>query len=313
MALLALALAWAAWTVQAGRPGLAWAGAAVMACGYAGVLALEFWLLRRSYPVADPLRPRVSQLITCWIQECAVAPRVFLWRQPFRSQVLADSLPTGESHRRGVLLVHGFACNRGLWNPWMRRLRAAGIPFAAVNLEPVFGSIDRYTDIVEKGVRLLEVATGQAPIIVAHSMGGLAVRAWIAQGHGSRFHRVVTVATPHQGTRMARHGFTRNTREMQIGSEWLKSLTRRENPSTFSRFTCFWSHCDNIVFPTANGTLPGADNRHLAATPHVQMAYHPAVLDAVLGLLEEPGATVSRGSSAAPRSGRDAASPPLTG
>ena len=78
-----------------------------------------------------------------------------------------------------MLFVHGFFCNRGLWNPWMRRLRAAGIPFVAVNLEPVFGSIDSYASIVEAAVRSLEQATGGAPVIVAHSMGGLAVRSWL--------------------------------------------------------------------------------------------------------------------------------------
>jgi triacylglycerol lipase len=42
-----------------------------------------------------------------------------------------------------------------------------------------------------------------------------------------------------------------------------------------SRFTCFYSHCDNIVFPPATATLPGADNRHIAGVPHVHMADRP--------------------------------------
>ena len=52
-----------------------------------------------------------------------------------------------------------------------------------------------------------------------------------------------------------------------------------------ARFVCFWSHCDNIVFPTRSATLPGADNRHLEATPHVRMVYHPDVFAEVMRAL----------------------------
>jgi hypothetical protein len=73
---------------------------------------------------------------------------------------------------------------------------------------------------------------------------------------------------------------------MRLQSPWLDSLARAESPVLHARFTCFWGHCDNIVFPTRGATLPGADNRHLATTPHVAMAFHPAVFDEVLRLVD---------------------------
>jgi pimeloyl-ACP methyl ester carboxylesterase len=208
-------------------------------------------------------------------------------------------LPAEGRDRRGVLFVHGFFCNRGLWNPWMRRLRVADIPFVAVNLEPVFGSIDSYASIVEAAVISLERATGLAPVIVAHSMGGLAVRSWLAdRTRSERLHRLVTVATPHAGTRIARRGIGANMGQMRPGGEWLARLA--DEPSALrSRFVCFRSHCDNIVFPTRNATLSAADNRHLVATPHVQMAYHPAIFEEVFRLVEtvEPASTTRRRSA----------------
>jgi triacylglycerol lipase len=84
---------------------------------------------------------------------------------------------------------------------------------------------------------------------------------------------------------LARHSFATNVAAMRIDSAWLKSLWSREPASTRAKFICFWSHCDNIVFPTRNATLPEADNRHLKATAHVQMALHPAVIVAVLELV----------------------------
>ena len=92
----------------------------------------------------SPDRPTIGQLLSAWGEEVLIAPRVFLWRQPFRSAAIADSVPADARGRRGVVLVHGFFCNRGLWNPWMHRLEREGIPYVALTLEPAFGSIDRY-------------------------------------------------------------------------------------------------------------------------------------------------------------------------
>ncbi len=169
----------------------------------------------------------------------------------------------------------------------MKNLRSRGIPFVAVTLEPTFGSIDRYREAIEAAVAQLQVATEVAPVLVGHSMGGLAIRAWLALGGKDRRHyRVVTIASPHRGTRLARHAFSVNGHEMRVESPWLVALARGEAEDAHEHFTCFWGHCDNIVYPTRGATLPGADNRHLPRTPHVAMAYHPAVFEAVLRIVE---------------------------
>ena len=55
--------------------------------------------------------------------------------------------------------------------------------------------------------------------------------AWKAGGdRRARFHRIVTIGTPHRGTAIARHARARNGIEMQLESPWLDALgaTRRE-------------------------------------------------------------------------------------
>ena len=274
---LALAAGWAWICWQQGHPGWALAGALLIVGGYALVLGLEFSMLRLAHGADDPTpRASAAQLLAAWWAEVQAAPTVFCWRQPFCSQRWPDHLPAHARGRRGVLLVHGFVCNRGLWNPWLQRLQAQGVPFIAVNLEPVFGSIDDYIGILEQAVRQLEQATGIAPVIVAHSMGGLAVRRWWAeQGDEARVHHALTIGTPHRGTWLARFAMSRNARQMQHISDWLQTLAAREPAARAGRFTCFYSHCDNIVFPPATATLPGADNRHIAGVPHVHMADRP--------------------------------------
>jgi len=274
-----------AWAVGA-QTGRGWLGAAVIVVaivGYLGAIAFEFWLLRRSYSPLDRERPRIADLVRAWTHEVLVAPRVFLWNQPFRSAREPDHLPA-RARGRGVVLVHGFFCNRGLWNPWLRRFRAADVPFVAVNLEPVLGSIDDYGATIGAAVAAVEAATGQEPLVVAHSMGGLAVRAWLAATPDARVHRLVTIATPHAGTRLARHARGANAAQMREGSAWLAALAKSHDVAARIPVLCFWSRCDNIVFPTRNATLPGADNRELAGAPHVAMVFHPAVIDEVVRL-----------------------------
>ena len=285
--LIAAISVWSTYVVRLGYPVWALWGAIAIAGGYAAVLGLEFLMLGKSYADDAANRPSIVQLISSWRDEVLLAPRVFLWQQPFRSNAIPDLLTPELRGRRGVVFVHGFACNRGLWNPWMRRYLVRDIPFVAVTLEPVFGSMDRYIAAIDAAVHSIEAATGLPPVLVAHSMGGLAVRAWLAhRGSADRFHHVVTIGTPHQGTWMARCGRTTNGLEMRLDSPWLLALARVESPASYARFTCFWSRCDNIVFPTAGAMLPGADNRHLPATPHVAMAFHASAFDEVLRLVE---------------------------
>ena len=277
LAALLLATLWAVGCWRSGHPVWAVPGALFIVGGYAFVLGLEFVLLARVHG-ADPT-PRASAgvLWRAWRGEVRAATTTFCWRQPFASRVVADHLPAHAAGRRGVVLVHGFVCNRGLWNPWLRRLVQLDIPVVAVNLEPVFGSIDDHIPGVERAVCELERCTGLAPVIVAHSMGGLVVRGWWAGcGDATRVHRLITLGTPHHGTWLARFARTRNARQMQPGSAWLQALASREPNALRASVTCFFSHCDNIVFPPRHAVLAGADERHLPGVAHVSMVDHPA-------------------------------------
>ena len=288
---LLLAALWALVSWRMGQAAWGLAGAALIVGGYAGVLALEFMLLRLMHGDDPTSRANARQLLRAWAGEVRAAPRVFCWRQPFRSRRWPDHLPATAQGRRGLLLVHGFVCNRGIWNPWLRRLQAQDVPFIAVNLEPLWSSIDDYVHVIEQAVQRLERCTGVPPVIVAHSMGGLAVRRWLAEAGAAgdaQVHRVVTIATPHRGTWIARWALSLNMREMRIDSPWQRLLCTREPAQRPGKFTCFYGHCDNIVFPPAAATLPGADNRHLTGVAHVDMIDHPAPWAEVQRLLSEP-------------------------
>jgi triacylglycerol esterase/lipase EstA (alpha/beta hydrolase family) len=298
LALIALAaLAWfaAAWAL--GHPRVAIAGAVLIALGYTLVLAVEFALLALLH--RDDPTPRATswQLLRAWMGECLAAARVFGWRQPFRSSVLPD-VP-GRPGVRGIVFVHGYLCNRGLWNPWLKQCIAEGRPCIAVSLEPVFSGLDAYVPAVEQAVAELERKTGLPPVLVCHSMGGLVARAWLCsvEGADARVQRIFTIGTPHQGTWLARLSRTVNAMHMRQACGWLCQLAQREPASRAAKFTCFYSHTDNIVIPPVAAVLAGAQSRHLNCTAHVAMADHPEVMNEVLRWLDVPSDAVSRRAS----------------
>jgi hypothetical protein len=285
---LACAVVWLAFHWQR-APWIGLAGFALILFSYAGFLALELVAVH-SVNKDDPTPNATwAQLARAWVGETLQAPRVFCWRQPFRWNAIADRLaPAADLRgRRGVVFIHGFVCNRGFWTPWLARIDDGTRAFCAVNLEPVFGTIDDYVVQVEEAVAAVTDATGLPPVLVCHSMGGLAARAWLRTTSAARVHRVVTIASPHQGTWLARFSHTRNGAEMKVGSDWLRRL-REDTRGAEAAFTCWYSNCDNVVFPSSTATLEGADNRFVHGIAHVDLAFQPEVMDATLALLRQP-------------------------
>ncbi|MCD6674973.1 MAG: alpha/beta fold hydrolase [Burkholderiaceae bacterium] len=240
-----------------------------------------------------------------WGMEIVASLRTFFWAQ---IRYASAPLPGAEhGERTPVLLVHGYVCNRGIWRPFARWLAARGHPVESVNLEPVFGTIDDYVPIVTDGVRRLRERTGRERIgIVAHSMGGLAARAYLARAGDASVCAVVTLGSPHAGTWLAQLGCGRNVAQMMPGSSWLEALATRETQATGALFTTIWSPHDNIVMPQqASQRLAGATAIAVPGRGHLQLAYDPSVWRIAAAALDARCGTLRSGSPAS-----SAAAPP---
>ena len=253
---------------------------------YIAILFIVIHYLNRNDP-----QPRASlwALLQACLREASTAPSVFLWRQPFRTQAISDALQP--SSKPGVVFIHGFFCNRAFWSPWMAQLQSQNRAFASVTLEPAFGSIDDYAAIVDAAVAKVTQATGQAPTLICHSMGGLAARAWLRSNaaNDSRVKRIITIGTPHFGTALSTEKALLpfiNTHQMQRLGAWTQQLAKDEPAGRYAKFTCWYSNCDNIVVPTSTAMLPGADNRFVTAQGHVSMAFSQRVMQESLALLD---------------------------
>lgn len=265
---------------------------------YTGVIAIEFVAIHRLNRSDDQPRATWRALLRAWLRECLTALRIFLWQQPFRSQALPDFLPAPAASEglrgeglRGVVFIHGFICNRGFWTPWMSQVSAQNRAFVAVNLEPIFGSIEDYVALIDAAVTTVTRATGLPPTLICHSMGGLAARAWLracAQSDPSsdeRVDRIITIGTPHFGTLMSQRQLHQNTQQMERLSAWTRQLAADEPATRRAKFICWYGNCDNIVVPTSTAMLTGSDNRLVTAYGHVSMAFDARVMRESLAAL----------------------------
>ncbi len=258
----------------------------------AGILSsLRAAIIFNNYLLSGALRQRMSdgsrapvfKLALRVVQEfwCSMLCwfRLFPFAQPAVVTMDGDHVPP-------VLLLHGFGANSGFWRPLSQRLRKAGISHATVDLEPVLGSIDDYADLIEAQAMLLCAATGASQlVVVGHSMGGLAARAWMRRHGSERVVKLITLGTPHFGSWLASYGSGRNTKQMvPPGADpdaWLIRLSQSETPALRERVLSIWSRHDNIIAPQESALLPGAGNVAFDLVGHVALGFDPAVLDRV--------------------------------
>jgi len=207
---------------------------------------------------------------------------LFVLIQPFeRSWMGPDVLGRHKPARHVVLLIHGYLCNRGMWW-WLRRgLRAQGRAVATVNLEPPLGSIEDLAECLHVRIESLLAETGaDSAVLVGHSMGGLVARAYLRRHGTGHVVKLITLGSPHHGTRLARLGLGRNAREMEPDSGWMREWADADPLSVPA--LSVWSARDNYVVPQDSSRVAGARETVLPALGHLSMAFSPKILEILL-------------------------------
>lgn len=221
--------------------------------------------------------------------EYAAMVRASLWQLPWASAAQVAMPAAGAALRTPVLLVHGYLCNHRVWDAMARQLHSAGHPIMQIDLEPVFAPIDSYAPQVEHAVSELCHQTGAAKVaLIGHSMGGLAIRAWMRAYGSARVARVITLGTPHAGTQIARRTRTPNGQQMVWGSAWLQELANGETAATRSLMRIALTPQDHIVFPQREQVLPGVAVTVFDGLGHLELCRNRAVIAWVLQQLDDP-------------------------
>ena len=228
----------------------------------------------------------------------------FNWSQPFANYVMGPD-PVGAKVGTPIVLVHGYASNRGMWVRFRQRLLAAQMgPIYSLNFEPLFTGIDECATQLHQRIEEVCQESGAAQVVViAHSLGGIVARAYLLTHGATRMAALITLGSPHQGTRMAALGIGRAADQMRAGGAWLSTLKEREAaadramPPTLSIYT----KNDDLAYPPESAELAWATNRAVSGVGHVGLLFSAevfALVDEYLtnrdGLFEAKGAGNAR-------------------
>ena len=204
--------------------------------------------------------------------------------------------PLAPCERMPVLLVHGYFSNRGYFRALARNLERLGAgPVYAPNFRSWFASIEVFEDQLHAQIERIATGTGHEKLfVIAHSMGGLAMRAYLVRHGTRRVASLVTLATPHRGTALARFGSGENARQMRYGSVFLSQLTHMEDlakpPPTLSVYT----RHDNLVAPQDSACLDWARNVALSGHGHLSLMETPQLEPLLVEAMREAGALPAR-------------------
>ncbi len=197
--------------------------------------------------------------------------------------------PSMEPARTPVVLIPGWADDAGRVEPLGERLVESGWPSPSVltlTFQDVVGSNDEHAAEVASAVARLRTLSGSEKVdIVAHSMGGLAVRRYLELEGGDSVRRIVFLATPHHGTMTAILAWGDGGREMVPGSDFLEELNEETEADGEIEMLAVRSPLDLVVIPNSSAILPEAENIEVCCPTHQGMVDDPEVFRQVLGFL----------------------------
>ncbi len=209
----------------------------------------------------------------------------FLWL-PLERTVLRADPPPAPCEAAPVVLVHGYFSNRGTLCGLARALDSAGVaPVFVPSLPAILASVETFAAHLAKVVEEVVAASGQPRVIlVCHSMGGLAARAYLREYGPARVAGLVTLGSPHHGSVLAAMAAGANGRQMRRGSEFLRGLARAEGEAgPGCEALSIYSVHDNLVAPQDSSRLAWARNASVHGVAHVAMLLDGRVHRLVLG------------------------------
>ncbi len=216
---------------------------------------------------------------------------------PLARAALPPEPPRDAPSEVAVLLVHGYFSNRGILSGLARDLAARGaFPVFTFDFRGTFLPIDELAgQLAAQLDDVLRPGGAKRVVLVAHSMGGLVARACFARRGTARIARLVTIASPHNGTRLAKLGLGANARQMRPDSGFLAGLRASEGPGgPGCPVTSIYSVHDNLVSPQDTSRLPFATNVAFAGVGHVDILLDARVHARVAAELAAAGVRIDR-------------------
>jgi triacylglycerol esterase/lipase EstA (alpha/beta hydrolase family) len=213
-----------------------------------------------TYGLAFRVGPRPPHLVrTALVELASVVVLMILWPLWWVLGASYQLAEQGEGKKRNpVILLHGLFMNRSQWL-WLGRhliRRGVGNLYGTSYFSPQ--SVATSARHLQKFVAEVMARENASQVdIVAHSLGGLVARYYIEKLGGSEHvARLVTIGSPHKGTRLGRLGLwlLPVARELSAESELLAGL----RPLDAVKYTSIWSRSDAVVVPADSSSVAPA-------------------------------------------------------
>ncbi|MGW0513086.1 esterase/lipase family protein [Streptomyces olivaceoviridis] len=266
-----------------------------------GVLPLFFPFCRRLWP--GRLAGVSMTLLRATALEAAIlAGHLLLYPTGLIQERRSAALPAPDGAARlpvrpatPVVLLHGFIDNRSVFVLLRRTLAQHGRHrVESLNYSPLTCDIRIAAELLGRHIEEICERTGSARVdIVGHSLGGLIARYYTqCLGGDLRVRTLVTLGTPHSGTRVAPLADAHPiVRQMRPGSAVIEELARPA-PGCRTRFVSFWSDLDSLMDPLESARLehPDLDAQNVRVTGigHLALPVHPAVAAGIREALDVP-------------------------
>src|ERR1044072_338811 len=203
----------------------------------------------------------------------------------------AAHLPT--EAKPPVVLLHGFIDNRSVFVLLRRSLAQHGRQqIESLNYSPLTCDIRTAAELLARHIEGICERPGSERVdIVGHSLGGLIARYYVQRlGGDTRVRTLVTLGTPHSGTRAVPLAHAHPiVRQMRPGSELLEELTRPA-PGCRTHFVSFWSDLDPLMDPLETACIDHpdltVDHVRVTVTAHPALPVHPAVATGIRRVLD---------------------------
>ncbi|WP_369030647.1 MULTISPECIES: esterase/lipase family protein [Streptomyces] len=202
-----------------------------------------------------------------------------------------------------VVLLHGFIDNRSVFVLLRRSLAQHGRQqVESLNYSPLTCDIRTAAELLGRHIEEICRRTGHPQVdIVGHSLGGLIARYYVQRlGGDFRVRTLVTLGTPHSGTRVAPLADAHPiVRQMRPGSQVLEEL-RLPAPGCRTRFVSFWSDLDQLMDPPETACVDHPDllaqNVQVTGVGHLALPVHPAVATGIRQALDQSEDPVATGA-----------------
>lgn len=193
-----------------------------------------------------------------------------------------------------ILLVHGIVDNHSVFAVLQRALLRRGFSTIGTFDDGLLTSdIPATARDLAQAIEELTTRSGYDRVhVIGHSLGGLIARYYVQRmGGDARVRTLVTLGTPHAGSRRASiGGILPLARQLRPDSALITDLAQPA-PGCTTRFVAFYSDLDELIVPSENARIDHPDllvrNVPVRGVGHLALVNHGGIAHQIAALLRE--------------------------